>query len=49
MVLNLFSGIYERRRIEKVIYEAPEVNVEVMADAASASKGGPIEMPDHEF
>lgn len=32
-----------------MIYEAPEVNVEVMADAASASKGGPIKMPEDEF
>ena len=30
-------------------YEAPEILVEVMADAPSASSGGSIPLPDDEF
>ena len=30
-------------------YEAPEILVEVMADAPSASYGGALQLPDHEF
>lgn len=30
-------------------YEAPEILVEVMADTPSASYGGSIPLPDHEF
>ena len=32
-----------------MIYEAPEIQVTVMADITSASQGGAIPLPDDEF
>jgi hypothetical protein len=32
-----------------MVYEAPEVSIDAMVNVASASRGGPIEMPDHDF
>ncbi len=32
-----------------MVYEAPDVSIDFMVNIASASKGDPIQMPDHEF